>query len=207
MQKKELVKSEIENYAEFDIIRYAQVWEDAEILIEALDIKEEDNILSIASAGENAISMLIKNPKVVYAIDLNVNQIMCTEFKITCYKYLNYEECMQLLGVFECNNRIELYKKIEQYLTDNLKKYFNNNIEYITKGIINIGKFERYFNIFGKKVLPLVHSKKTRKELLAKKTKEQRIEFYNKKWNNLRWNTVFRIFFSTAYIPPNFFVF
>ena len=196
MQKKELVKSEIENYAEFDIIRYAQVWEDAEILIEALDIKEEDNILSIASAGENAISMLIKNPKVVYAIDLNVNQIMCTEFKITCYKDLNYEECMQLLGVFECNNRIELYKKIEQYLTDNLKKYFNNNIEYITKGIINIGKFERYFNIFGKKVLPLVHSKKTRKELLAKKTKEQRIEFYNKKWNNLRWNTVFRIFFS-----------
>ena len=70
METKELIKSEIENYAEFDIIRYAQVWEDAEILIEALDIKEEDNILSIASAGENALSILIKNPKKVYAIDV-----------------------------------------------------------------------------------------------------------------------------------------
>ena len=67
-----MIKSEIENYAEFNIIRYSQVWEDADILIEALDIKEQDNILSIASAGENAISMLIKKPKVVYAIDLNV---------------------------------------------------------------------------------------------------------------------------------------
>ena len=38
MVTKELIKSEIENYAEFDIIRYAQVQEDADILIEALDI-------------------------------------------------------------------------------------------------------------------------------------------------------------------------
>lgn len=52
METKELVKSEVEDYAKFDIIRYAQVWEDAEVLIEGLDIKEDDNILSIASAGE-----------------------------------------------------------------------------------------------------------------------------------------------------------
>ena len=57
MSTKELVKSEVENYAEFDLIRYAQVWEDAEILLEALKINENDNILSIASAGENALSM------------------------------------------------------------------------------------------------------------------------------------------------------
>ena len=80
METKELVKSEVEDYAKFDIIRYAQVWEDAEILIEGLDINENDKILSIASAGENAISMLIKNPKKVYAIDLNANQIACSEF-------------------------------------------------------------------------------------------------------------------------------
>ncbi len=196
MVTKELIKSEVENYAEFDIIRYAQVWEDADILIEALDIKEEDNILSIASAGENAIGMLIKNPKTVYAIDLNINQIICTEFKIICYKYLEYEECMQLLGVFECSNRIGLYKKIEKYLPENLKDYFDNNMEFIENGIINVGKFEHYFNLFGKKVLPLIHSKKTREELLEKKTKDERIKFYNKKWNNLRWNALFRIFFS-----------
>ena len=90
MITKELIKSEIEDYAKFDIIRYSQVWEDAEILIDALEINNTDNILSIASAGENAISMLIKNPNKVYAIDLNIDQIACTELKKIAYKYLNY---------------------------------------------------------------------------------------------------------------------
>lgn len=196
METKELVKSEVEDYAKFDIIRYAQVWEDAEVLIEGLDINENDNILSIASAGENAISMLIKNPNKVYAIDLNANQIACSEFKKICYKYLDYEECMKLIGVFECENRLDLYEKIREYLTEETRKYLDENKDVISNGIIHAGKFEKYFHIFGKKVLPLIHSKKTRQELLAKKTKEERFEFYNKKWNNVRWNMLFRVFFS-----------
>lgn len=196
MAKKALIKSEVENYAEFDIIRYAQVWEDADILLKALDINENDNVLSIASAGENAISMLIKNPKIVYAIDLNDIQIIVVKFKIACYKYLEYEECMQLLGVFECDNRIDLYKKIKTHLPKDVKDYFGHNMEYIDNGVINVGKFEHYFKLFREKVLPLVHNEKTRKELLDKKTKEERIKFYNNKWNNFRWNALFRIFFS-----------
>lgn len=196
MDTKELVKSEIENYAKFDLIRYAQVWEDADVLIEALQINEKDNILSIASAGENAISMLIKNPNKVYAIDLNINQIACTELKKIAYKFLNYVECMQLMGVFESNHRINLYEKIKNKLTDTTRKYFENNKEIIKKGIINTGRFENYFNIFGQKVLPLIHSKRTRKELLEKKSKEERIKFYDEKWNNVRWQLLFRIFFS-----------
>ena len=196
MSTKELVKSEVEDYAKFDLIRYAQVWEDADILLEALQINENDNILSIASAGENALAMLTKNPNRVYAIDLNSNQIACTELKKMAYKFLNDEECMQLIGVFDSDNRIDIYNKIKNELSDDSRKYFDENIEFIKKGIIHTGKFEKYFQIFGQKVLPIIHSKKTRKELLEKKTKEERIVFLNKKWNNLRWNLLFRIFFS-----------
>ena len=181
MESKELVKSEVEDYAKFNIIRYAQVWEDADILIEALDINEDDNILSIASAGENALSLLIKNPKKVYAIDLNLNQIACVELKKVAYKYLDYDECMKLIGVFDCDDRLKIYEKIKDELGDKTKEYFENNKELIENGIIHEGKFENYFHIFRKKVLPLIHSKKIRKELLQKKTKEERIEFYNKK--------------------------
>lgn len=196
MATKELIKSEIEDYAKFDIIRYAQVWEDADILLEALDIKENDNILSIASAGENSISMLIKNPKKVYAIDLNKNQIACTEFKLACYKHLEYKECMELIGVFESEERTQLYEKIKNNISEETRQYLDENIEIIKNGIINSGKFENYFKIFREKVLPLIHSKEMRKELLQKKDKEERIKFYDKKWNNLRWKMLFRIFFS-----------
>ena len=193
---KELVKSEVEDYAKFDIIRYAQSWEDADILIEALDIQENDNILSIASAGENSISMLIKNPNKVYAIDLNANQIACVEFKIACYKYLEYAECMELMGVFESERRMELYQKIKNELSEKTKNYLDENLQIINKGIINCGKFENYFKIFRKKILPIIHNEKTRKELLEKKHKEERKKFYDEKWNNLRWKLLFRIFFS-----------
>ena len=196
MEKKELVKSEVEEYAKFNIIRYAQVWEDAEILIKALDINENDSILSIASAGENAISLLTKNPKIVYAIDLNLNQIACVELKKVAYKYLDYDECMKLLGVFECTDRLKIYKKIEDNLSENTKIYFDKNLEIVEKGIINEGKFENYFHIFGSKILPIIHSKKTIEELLKKKTKDERIKFFNEKWNNKRWNLMCKIFFS-----------
>ena len=196
MSTKELVKSEVEDYATFDIIRYAQVWEDAEILLEALNINENDNILSIASAGENALSMLIKNPNKVYAIDLNLNQIYCTELKKVAYKYLEYDECMTLIGVFEGTNRMDLYNEIKDNLSDMTRQYFDSNIKIIERGIINAGKFENYFHIFGQKILPLIHNKKTRRELLEKKTKEERIKFYKSRWNNIRWQLLFRIFFS-----------
>ncbi len=196
METKELVKSEVENYAKFDLIRYAQVWEDAEILIKALQIKEDDNILSIASAGENALSMLIQNPNKIYAIDLNLNQMACTELKKVAYKFLEYDECMKLIGVFDCDNRLELFEKIEDNLSDNTKRYFLENKNILENGLINSGKFEKYFNIFRKKILPLIHGKKVTQELLKKKSKKERIEFYDKKWNNLRWQLLFRIFFS-----------
>lgn len=196
METKELVKSEVEEYAKFDIIRYAQVWEDADILIKALNINENDNILSIASAGENAISLLTKNPNKVYAIDLNINQMVCIELKKVAYKFLSYDECMKLIGVFECKNRLKIYEKIKKELSENTRKYFDSNIEIIEKGIINAGKFEHYFQIFGKKILPIIHNKKIRQELLNKKTKKERYEFYEKKWNNARWKLLFRVFFS-----------
>ena len=140
--------------------------------------------------------MLIKNPKKVYAIDLSKNQIMCTEFKIACYKYLDYEECMKLLGVFEADDRLDLYEKIKNNLSEDAKNYFDNNKKIIQNGIIHSGKFENYFHIFGKKIVPLIHGKKIRDELFVPKTREERIKFYNEKWNNFRWNLLFRIFFS-----------
>ena len=43
--------------------------------------------------------MLVKNPNKVFAIDLSENQIACTELKIAGYKYLDYQECMEFIGV------------------------------------------------------------------------------------------------------------
>ncbi|MBX9693285.1 MAG: BtaA family protein, partial [Cyanobacteria bacterium] len=65
------VKSEIEQRAEFSFIRYAQCWEDADIVLSGLNIKPGDKCLSIAASGDNSLAMLAYEPAKVVAIDLN----------------------------------------------------------------------------------------------------------------------------------------
>ncbi len=48
--------SEAAANADFSQIRYAQCWEDADVLLDALDVQAGDTCLSIASAGDNSLS-------------------------------------------------------------------------------------------------------------------------------------------------------
>ncbi len=43
---------------DFNIIRYANCWEDADILLEGLSPAEGSKILSIGSAGDNSFSTI-----------------------------------------------------------------------------------------------------------------------------------------------------
>jgi S-adenosylmethionine-diacylglycerol 3-amino-3-carboxypropyl transferase len=51
----------IEERVSFDIVRYANCWEDADILLKALDVQEGGTYLSVASAGDNTFSILSCN--------------------------------------------------------------------------------------------------------------------------------------------------
>ncbi len=44
--------------------------------------------------------------------------------------------------------------------------------------------------------MPLIHSKKKIAQLFETRTEAQRTEFYETHWNTLRWNLLFRVFFS-----------
>src|SRR6516162_2632861 len=52
--------SEVAHEADFSSIRYAQCWEDADVLIEALDIHPGDTCVSVASGGDNTLALLTK---------------------------------------------------------------------------------------------------------------------------------------------------
>ena len=41
-----------------------------------------------------------------------------------------------------------------------------------------------------------MHSKKRVEKLLEKKSRQERIEYYDKYWNNFRWKLMFKLFFS-----------
>ena len=53
-----MAEAQIAGKARFDQIRYAQLWEDADVLVGALDTAPGSTLVSICSAGDNALAML-----------------------------------------------------------------------------------------------------------------------------------------------------
>jgi S-adenosylmethionine-diacylglycerol 3-amino-3-carboxypropyl transferase len=185
----------IQDRADFGLIRYANCWEDAELLQRALEPGPGKRILSIASAGDNALALAAAGADVV-AADLSIPQLACTELRIAAIRTLDYEELLAFLGVDEHADRLSVYAKLRGGLSANAAAYWDANSATLAAGLIHGGKFEKYFHTFRKRVLSLIHSRATVQELLQKKSRAEREEFYEQRWNNRRWRWLFKIFFS-----------
>ena len=191
------MKSEVkENRVDFSLIRYSQCWEDTEVLLESLNIQENDICFGILSAGDNVFSMLAENPEKVVALDISFPQIALAKLKKEVFNSFSYDEMLEFMGVTKSDKRIEIYDRIRENLDKEVKEYWDFNKDAIEKGIIHAGKFEKFFKIFREKILPFVHSKKRIEKLLEKKSMQERIEYYDKHWNNFRWKLMFKLFFS-----------
>jgi len=184
-------------------ISYSQCWEDPLLVNEALKINQEDIILSIMSGGDNSLSLLTQNPKKVISIDINRAQKYILELKIAAIKHLDHNELLKFLGIRKSNDRIVLLEKLENDLSEDTRKWVEENVILLEKGIIHIGKFERFLNVFSKYIIPLIHSKKTIQNLLSIKTIEEQKVFYNTIWNSKRWRLFFKMI-TSRFILENF---
>jgi S-adenosylmethionine-diacylglycerol 3-amino-3-carboxypropyl transferase len=195
------LKSEVEKRARFDLIRYAQVWEDADLLLEALDIQPGRVVLSIASAGDNAFALLTRGPRRVCAVDLSPAQIACCALRREMYLRLNWREHLTFGGVVSdhggADDRLSLYRKrLRPALPAETREFWDARPDILRDGFMAQGKFERYFALFRRRVLPLIHGKRTVDALLAPKSREEREDFYARIWDNRRWRALFHLFFS-----------
>lgn len=179
-----------------DILRYANCWEDADILLEGLQAKPGAKILSVGSAGDNSFSLLATNPEMVVAVDVNKIQLHLIRLKKASIEALTHEENLNFLGFRLSEQRADFFERIRSLLGKETCDYWEKNFHLIQKGIIHQGKFEQYFQVFCNKILPWIHSKEKTKMLLAVKTVEQQKEFYDQQWNTWRWRLLFKIFFG-----------
>ncbi len=177
-------------------IRYAQCWEDADILLEALDIQPGQCCVSIASAGDNTLAMLARNPGRVVAVDVNPAQLACLELRVAAFRSLSHEDLLELIGSRPSVRRSALYARCRPYLSDTVRRFWDGRPDSIVNGIGSAGSFERYLCAFRRRMLPLIHSHATVEELLRPKDKQQQAVFYGGTWDSWRWRLLFRIFFS-----------
>ncbi len=186
---------QIDSRADFDIIRYANCWEDADILRRALDPGPGDRVLSVASAGDNALELLATGAEVV-AVDLSRPQLACLDLRIAAFRHLDYTDLLAFLGIGHDDDRLSTYRQLRDDLSTPAARYWDAHPEVIDEGVIFGGKFEDYFATFRRRVLPLIHSRKTIDRLLEQRPLDERRNFYDQVWNSRRWRILFRLFFN-----------
>ncbi len=206
------MNAEVAGKADFSAVRYAQCWEDADVLLEGLAIRPGDVCLSIASAGDNTLALLTHDPSRVIALDLSPAQLACLSLRMAAYRELSHPELLEMIGSSESKRRESLYRRCRPLLDANARAFWDNKPDDIRAGFGGCGKFERYFALFRRRVLPLVHRGRAVEMLLRGGTREERQDFYRRVWDTCGWRLLFRVFFSRTLMgllgrDPSFFAY
>jgi S-adenosylmethionine-diacylglycerol 3-amino-3-carboxypropyl transferase len=189
--------SEIATKAAFDHIRYAQLWEDADVLTAAMGDVTGGTLVSICSAGDNALAMLTLDPAKVVVVDLSPAQIACLKLRIGAFRALGHAEFLELMGARPSTRRAALLTRATENLDPETRHFWEGLSRDVAEhGAGGVGKFERYFRIFRTRLLPLVHSRRTIDDIFISRPRPEREVFLDRRFNTWRWRLLLRLFFS-----------
>jgi S-adenosylmethionine-diacylglycerol 3-amino-3-carboxypropyl transferase len=178
------------------ILRYANCWEDADVLLTQLQLKPASKVLSIVSGGENSLSLLTTDPELVLVVDINPKQLYLFELKKTAMAQLEREDCLAFKGFLPDKNRWKTYQLLRKNLSTAARDFWDKRERQILRGLIFDGRLERNLQFFAHWLRPVFHSKKTAMALMSAKTAAEQAYFYEKTWNTRLWRAVFNLFFS-----------
>ncbi|MFD1911308.1 DUF3419 family protein [Halodurantibacterium flavum] len=190
-------RAEIEAKASFERIRYAQLWEDADVLTQALGACAGGTLVSICSAGDNALAMLTLDPARVVTVDLSPAQIACLRLRIGAFSELTHPEFLELMGARPSTRRGMLLSRALAGQDAETRAFWTALEHDVDRhGAGGVGKFERYFRIFRKWLLPLVHGRRTLDEVFVPRDRAARQAFYDHRFDSFRWRLLLNVFFS-----------
>lgn len=179
-------------------VSYAQCWEDPAVLLDALRVGPEDDVLSVASAGDNSFALAIAGARSVTCVDLSLPQLALVELKLAAVRELPVQSVRSFLGLGHFGRRVWFYHHLRPLLSERARAYWDRHEEQIRAGLLDQGRFERYLATFRGRLLPLVHGRDVVEGLLACRSIEEQRAFFETRWDSWRWRALFRVFFSRA---------
>ncbi len=123
---------------------YAQIWEDPDVDMEALQIQPDSHVVTIASGGCNVFSYLTANPAKITAVDLNPAHIALNNLKKQAALHLpDYAAFRRFFGDADRAENVDAYKEyIQPHLDEVSRDYWERRGP---NGIRRIHAFRRGF--------------------------------------------------------------
>lgn len=170
-------------------------WEDPRSDELALNIQADSSLFAITSGGCNVLGFLLKDPKKIYSVDINLAQSYVLELKIAGFKALSFEEFSVFSGLEKNGDRELIFEKVGNHLSPEALTFWKANQTIISQGFLMAGKYER-FVIFAGKFLNFLQGKKMVVGLFDPKSKKQQQEYFDNVWNTRRFKYLFKILFN-----------
>jgi S-adenosylmethionine-diacylglycerol 3-amino-3-carboxypropyl transferase len=194
-----------------DRLYFAQVREDPQLEIEALDAGPDDSIVVVGSGGCTAFSLLAAGAGHVTAVDVNRAQNHLIELKLAAITLLSRTESVAFLGARDCAaiERIDAYAALRPRLTSGARTYWDEHLSAIADGVLDAGVTERFIRLVVLALRLFVQPRARIERMLACDSIESQQSLFERDWNTVRWRAFFRLLlnravFRRAYNPAFF---
>ena len=135
-------------------LRYSAVWEDHRLLERGLGPVAGGDVLVIASAGCNALNLLLAAPRRLVAIDVNPAQTALLALKLAAIRTLPHDATLRLLGVRAGADRLALYERARPALPAAARDWWDARPSLLHDGVESAGRLDRYIRRFRAECLP-----------------------------------------------------
>lgn len=96
----------------FSGLVYAQIWEDPEVDMQAMDLAEGARIVTIGSGGCNMLAYLSCRPASIEVVDLNPNHVALNRLKLAAFRHLpDHASVRRLLGEPSVKTNVRMYQQ------------------------------------------------------------------------------------------------
>lgn len=111
----------------FSGLVYPQIWEDPLVDLEALELKRDSRVVTIASGGCNALSYLTAEPAHVTALDLNTAHVALNKLKVSAVHHLpDYDSFYRFFGSANDPENVDAFDAfLKPHLDPETLKFWN----------------------------------------------------------------------------------
>lgn len=180
-----------------DRVNYALCWEDPQLLLDGLHPRGR-TLLSIGSGGENSLALLAAGANAVHLVEANPHQLHLLRVKLAAIRTLDPPDAAAFVGLrpAPAARRQAWAAQLGPELPPETRAWLAARPQALAGGLIHSGRFENYFRLFRRLVLPLAHGPRRVRKLLQPRDPAARRAFFDRRWNSPRWRGLFRLFFS-----------
>lgn len=167
----------------FSGLVYPQIWEDPVIDLEAMQLKQGEHVVAIASGGCNVLSYASAADVSVTALDLNPAHIALNTLKLTAVRKLDYATFHRFFGRGDASGNAAVYRdELASHLDAATRRYWEGRdvwgrrrIGYFARNIYRRGLLGRF--ITAGHLLARAHGSDPRR-LLSATTRDEQVRLF-----------------------------